>query len=208
MSEVQIFFKPLSNTVSSISTQFNSNSFLSLQGSFNFESLKMLFRPSFWEVCPNSEYTREYSLNFIRLLRVVITPSEKTTGSNRMNFSQVGVVSGLKGHVDPCMLIHDVTTWATWRKTWWSKMWKTNHPSWIKPERKVSCFHWKKIKGFISCSKIFVLFIPFQSLPDQKDLDTKKKYKRNKKGEGLVLVCQNLLRLIILSGSFWECTFV
>ena len=58
------------------------------------------------------------------------------------------------------------------------------------------------LKGFISCSKIFVLFIPFQSLPDQKDLDTKKKYKRNKKGEGLVLVCQNLLRLIILSGSF------
>ena len=91
-------------------TQFNSNSFLSLQGSFNFESLKMLFRPSFWEVCPNSQYTREYSLNFIRLLRVVITPSEKTTRSNRMNFSLVGVVSGLKGHVDPCMLIHDETT--------------------------------------------------------------------------------------------------
>ena len=168
----------------------------------------MLFRPSFWEVCPNSQYTREYSLNFIRLLRVVITPSEKTTRSNRMNFSLVGVVSGLKGHVDPCMLIHDVTTWATWRKTWWSKMWKTNRSSWIKPERKVSCFYRKKIKGFISCSKISVLFIPFQRLPDQKDLDTKKKYKRNKKGEGLVLVCQNLLRLIILSGSFWECTFV
>lgn len=68
--------------------------------------------------------------------------------------------------------------------------------------KKSKLFVLKKIKGFISCSKISVLFIPFQSLPDQKDLDTKKRYKRNKKGEGLVLVCQNLLRLIILSGSF------
>lgn len=71
--------------------------------------------------------------------------------------------------------------------------------------KKSKLFLLKKIKGFISCSKTSVLFIPLQSLPDQKCLDTKKKHKRNRNGKGLndlVLVCQNLLRLILLSGSF------
>ena len=68
--------------------------------------------------------------------------------------------------------------------------------------KKSKLFLLKENKGFYVLLENFCFIYSFQSLPDQKDLDTKKKYKRNKKGESLVLVCQNLLRLIILSGSF------
>ena len=45
-------------------------------------------------------------------------------------------------------------------------------------------FYWKKLKGFISCSKNSVLFIYSLSEPSRSKrpgMDTKKKYKRNKK---------------------------